>query len=78
MINDSIGSLDKHTHLPAKSQSGTRAIRAPFSAARRMADHRFAQCKINPVDDIATAKSIEEAIACFINEQPSQLYRGGA
>jgi hypothetical protein len=43
-----------------------------------MGDHRFAQCKINPVDDMATAKSMEEAIACFINEQPSQLYRGGA
>lgn len=76
MINYSINSLDKQPYLPASPQIATR--RAPSSAAKRMADRRFDQCKTNPVDDFATARSIEEAIARFIHEQPSQLYRGGA
>ena len=78
MINHAINSFDKHPSRQARPLVTTGAIRAPFSAPKRVADHRFDQGKIDLQYDFETTRSIDEVIFRFIQEQPSQLYRGGA
>lgn len=71
MINHAINSLDTSSPMQAKSRVANRA-------APRVTDHPFGRPSTNRLGDIETARSIDDVIFRFIQDQPSQLYRGGA
>ena len=76
MSTQSTGRLESGNPIQSKTSLRRRVVGATVVKGRRTADRRFALAKSAP--GRAQTLSVEEAIARFIDENPAQLYRGGA
>jgi len=77
MQTRSIQAHDTPTTIATTSRTQTAATRARRREASRIADRRIDSALIKERQAVA-ATSIAAAIRRFAEEQPAQLYRGGA
>ncbi|MBK1717045.1 hypothetical protein [Thiocystis violacea] len=64
--------------LPVTSRWTPRVFRVPISAAKRVTGRWPARAETSVRQAVEPFLCIEEAIRRFVEEQPAQLYRGGA
>jgi hypothetical protein len=76
MGTHSINRLKIGNPMQAKTSLRRRVVGIPVVRGRRTADRRFASATSAP--DTAQILSIEETIARYVDQNPAQLYRGGA
>ncbi len=78
MLIHSIHACLRQPRLPAMSRRKIGDFGTPFSLARRVTDRRPVRAETGARQAAEPAICIEEAIRRFVEEQPAQLYRGGA
>jgi hypothetical protein len=78
MLTHSLHSRTTRNSFRVTSRRQAGFVRLPLSAAKRVTGRRSVQTEASAPRAMEKALSIEEAIRCFVDAQPGQLYRGGA
>lgn len=78
MLTHSLQIRTAQKRLPATLRRQAGSVRPPFGVAKRITGRRPERAEASLQIVIDSALGIEEAIRCFVDGQPAQLYRGGA